>query len=93
MYAEQDGRILPFKAELTAGQYFKIWLFQIFAVITFGLAMPWATVYTMKTMLSAIEIGGDFNPDAVIQTEEDYKDAQGEGFLDLLDFDIGDGIW
>lgn len=93
MHAEQDGRMLPFNAEITAGQYFKIFLFEILALVTFGLAMPWATVYTMKTMLSAIEIGGEFDPDAVIQTEEDYSDAKGEGFLDLLDIDIGDGIW
>lgn len=93
MNGEQDGRRLLFNAEITAGQYFKMFLFEIFALITFGLAMPWATVYTMKTMLSAIEIGGEFDPDAVIQTEEDYSDAKGDGFLDLLDIDIGDGIW
>lgn len=93
MYAEQDGRRLQFSASLTAGQYFKMVLFELFGLITLGFASPWAISYSMKTMLDAIEIEGEFDPEAVIQTEEDYSDSSGEGFLDALDIDIGDGIW
>jgi len=93
MYAEQDDRKLQFTASLTAGQVFKMMLLEIFGIVTLGLAHPWAMVYSLKTMLSSIEILGDFNPEAVVQTEEDYTDASGEGFLDALDIDIGDGIW
>lgn len=93
MYAEQDGRKLQFSASITAGQVFKMMLFEIFGIITLGFAYPWSMVYSLKTMLNAIEIQGDFNPEAVVQTEEDYTDSSGEGFLDALDIDIGDGIW
>lgn len=93
MYAEQDGRRLRFNASLTAGQYFKMLMFELLSLVTLGFATPWSIAYATRTMLDAIEIEGDFDPDAVVQTEEDYSDSSGEGFLDALDIDIGDGIW
>lgn len=90
--AKQDDKIILFKSNLQVGEYALTVIGNfVLLIITFGIALPWIMVRTLRMTIDNIETEGDFDPNTVVQTEESYKDAAGEGFLDMLDF--GDGIW
>ncbi|TCW60049.1 DUF898 family protein [Treponema sp. J25] len=92
--AYQGEREIRFVAHLRAGTFIKTSIINaLLAIITFGIALPWNTIRTLKMKFNAIDITGDFNPDEIEQTEEDYHDATGASFLDAIDIDIGDGLW
>ena len=90
--ATQSEVLLKVESTLTAGTIFKTLLINgLLVTFTFGLGYPWAVVRIMKMYAENLVVLGDFDPDKIVQTEEDYKDATGEGFLDA--FDIGEGLF
>jgi hypothetical protein len=42
----------------------------------------------MRLVIDNIELDGAFNPETVIQTEEDYSNATGDDMLDMLDIGL-----
>ncbi|CCG52048.1 Probable transmembrane protein of unknown function [Flavobacterium indicum GPTSA100-9 = DSM 17447] len=57
-------------------------------VFTLGIGYAWVEMRTIKFFISNIELKGDIDLDAIIQTETAYKDATGEDIGDALDMDF-----
>ncbi len=86
---EQDGNICSFKSSLAPGDVFVTGFIIYFLVVfTLGLGTPWAILRQMRMVLDNVELEGAFNPDAVIQTEENYSDATGDDLLSMLDIGL-----
>ncbi len=52
---------------------------------TLGIGYPWALMRSMRMYFDHIELPEEFDYDALKQTEQDYRDATGDGFSDILD--------
>ncbi|WP_053228310.1 YjgN family protein [Spirochaeta cellobiosiphila] len=90
--AYQDETKLIMIPHFSAGEIFMVGVANYFTILfTLGLGYPWAVIRIIKMYLENLIVEGDFDPDIIRQTEEDYSDATGEGFLDA--FDIGDGLF
>jgi uncharacterized membrane protein YjgN (DUF898 family) len=55
---------------------------------TFGLAIPWAILRTLKFAVNNIIIYGEFNVDDIHQTEQEYKDATSDDLSTMMDVGI-----
>lgn len=85
----QDNKIIPLKSTITGGGLFSLMIINLLIVIfTFGIGAPWAQVRTLKYLSENLFVDKEFNPNTVIQTEEEYKDATGEDLGDMLDIGI-----
>lgn len=85
----QDNEEFSFKSSLTAGDVFVTGITNYFLIVfTLGLGTPWAILRQMRMVIDNIEMQGAFNPETVIQTEEDYNNATGEDMLDMLDIGL-----
>lgn len=85
----QAEKTVRAKSNITGGDYFVLLIVNFFLVLfTFGLATPWATVRTMRLILSNIELEDNIDTENILQTEEDYKNATGEDLADMLDIDL-----
>lgn len=83
---EQDGNISSFKSSLTPGDVFITGIISYFLIFfTLGLGTPWAVLRQMRMVIDNVELEGAFNPDTVVQTEENYTDATGDDLLSMLD--------
>ncbi len=86
---DQNGTKIPFKSTITGGGLFKLFFINgLIVFFTLGLGTAWAQVRTMRYMANNLFIGGELDTNAVIQTEEEYKDATGEDLGDMLDLGI-----
>ncbi|MBC5775211.1 DUF898 domain-containing protein [Pontibacter sp. KCTC 32443] len=86
---EQDGKYSRLDSSLTGGQYFKLAVGNLLIMIfTLGLGYAWVVTRTMAAIFNNCEILGEFNPDALAQTEEDYKNATFEDMADMLDIGL-----
>lgn len=86
---EQDGNVFNFKSHLTPGDIFVTGIINYFLIVfTLGLGTPWALLRNMRMVIDNVELSGAFNPDSVIQTEEDFNDATGDDMLDMLDIGL-----
>lgn len=83
---EQDGNVFSFKSSVTPGDIFVTGIINYFLIVfTLGIGTPWAVLRNMRMVIDNVELEGAFNPDAVIQTEENYSDATGDDLLSMLD--------
>jgi uncharacterized membrane protein YjgN (DUF898 family) len=57
-------------------------------IFTLGIASPFVEIRNLHFMIPRLEIDGSFDPDALTQTESDYRDALGEDVGDWLDIDL-----
>ncbi|CAH0996004.1 hypothetical protein EMA8858_02132 [Emticicia aquatica] len=57
-------------------------------ILTLGIATPFVEIRNLHFMIPRLEIDGTFDPDSLIQTESDYRDAMGEDVGDWLDIDL-----
>ncbi len=86
---DQNGTKIPFKSTIKGDGLFGLMIVNFLIVFfTLGLGAPWAQVRTMKYLCNHLFIGGEFDANAVTQTEEEYKDATGEDLGDMLDIGI-----
>ncbi|MER2996927.1 YjgN family protein [Pontibacter populi] len=86
---EQDGKYSRLDSSLTGGQYFKLAVGNLLIMIfTLGLGYAWVVTRTMAAIVNNCEIIGEFNPDALAQTEEDYKNATFEDMADMMDIGL-----
>ncbi len=86
---EQHGQVYNFKSHLTPGDIFVTGLINYFLIVlTLGLGTPWALLRNTRMIVDNVELAGAFNPDTVLQTEEDYSDATGDDMLDMMDIGL-----
>lgn len=86
---EQDGKYSRLDSSLTGGQYFKLMIGNLLIMLfTLGLGYSWVVTRTLSLIISNSEIIGEFNPDALEQTEEEYKNATFEDMADMLDIGL-----
>ncbi len=57
-------------------------------VFTLGIATPFVEIRTLHFIMPRLAIDGSFDPDALTQTESNYRDATGEDLGDWLDIDL-----
>ncbi len=87
--AVQGEKVIPFKAATTAGGYFELLVINLLIVIfTLGIGYPFTVVRSLKFFFENLQIDPSFNPEDILQTEEDYKNALGEDIGDVLDIGI-----
>ncbi|NDK57620.1 YjgN family protein [Pontibacter fetidus] len=86
---EQDGKYSRLNSSLTGSKYFVLALGNLLILVfTLGLGYAWVVTRTMHAIVNNCEIIGDFNPDALAQTEEEYKNATFEDMADMMDIGI-----
>lgn len=86
---EQDGSEFTFNSTISAGDIFLLGITNYFLIVfTLGIGTPWAILRQMRMVIDNIELEGAFNPETVVQTEEDYTNATGEDMLDMLDIGL-----
>jgi uncharacterized membrane protein YjgN (DUF898 family) len=89
IHLEQNGKDIKLNSTVTAGGFFVLFLVNALIVIfTLGLGMAWATIRTMRYIASHIVVVGDFDVEAIQQTEEDFKNATADDLADMLDIDL-----
>lgn len=89
MTIEQDGVHHKFDTTISAEDYFFMnFLYIILLYVTLGLALPWVLMNIYRRVLDNLSLEESFNFDAVTQDAEDYADATGEGWFDMLDLGI-----
>lgn len=85
----QDEQESQFQSHLTAGDIFMVGFTNYFLIVfTLGIGLPWAILRQMRMTLNNVELNGPFDPEAVLQTEEDFTDATGDDMLDALDIGL-----
>ncbi|HJR99817.1 MAG TPA: YjgN family protein [Flavobacterium sp.] len=83
----EDGKI-HFNSTATGGDFFSLIMINgLILIFTLGLGYAWVVTRTMKFVFENIEAEGNINLDALVQTEENYKDATGEDLSDFLNLD------
>ncbi|AMM50097.1 hypothetical protein TH61_01385 [Rufibacter sp. DG15C] len=86
MMIEQNGKYINLDSTVTGFGYFRLLMGNLFIVLfTLGLGSPWATIRTLKFIINNTDIMGDFDPDNLVQTEDEYKDAVMEDMSEMLD--------
>ncbi|MBB6611098.1 DUF898 domain-containing protein [Pontibacter sp. Tf4] len=89
IFIEQDGKYSRLDTSLTGGQYFVLAVGNLLIMVfTLGLGYAWVVTRTMHAIVNNCEIIGEFNPDALAQTEEEYKNATFEDMADMMDIGI-----
>lgn len=85
----QDGKHIHLKSTMSAGTLFKLIVVNYLIVIfTLGIGTGIAINRAMRTVLENIEFEDEINPDNLIQTEEDYKNATGDDLAGILDLSV-----
>ncbi len=86
---DQDGNISSLQSSLTAGDIFITGITNYFLIVfTLGIGTPWAILRMIRMTLNNLQLEGPFDPEAVIQTEEDFNDATGDDLLYALDIGL-----
>ena len=74
---------------MTAGTLFGLIVTNYLIVIfTLGIGTGIAINRAMRTMLENIEFDDEINPDTLMQTEEEYKNATGDDLAGILDLSV-----
>lgn len=85
----QDGKEINLRSSLTAGQIFKMIIVNyLIILVTFGIGTGIAINRVARVLFQNIEFEEDINPDAILQTEEEYRDASGDDLAGILDISI-----
>jgi uncharacterized membrane protein YjgN (DUF898 family) len=80
----------PVTTNINGWDFLKLSVVNILIIIfTLGIGLAWVQVRTMRFYLENIEIPGGFDPNALVQTEGDYKDATGDDMLSMMDLNLG----
>lgn len=60
----------------------------LITIFTLGIATPFVEIRTLNFIMPRLAIEGTFDPNLLVQTESDYRDATGEDIGDWLDIDL-----
>ena len=80
----QGMSVSKMKSHITVNAIFANFLFAIAIPLTAGIALPWFIIHSIKIVIDSTELVGDFDPNQIKQTQEEYKHATGEDMLDML---------
>jgi uncharacterized membrane protein YjgN (DUF898 family) len=85
----KDGKRITFRSTATGGGFFGLLVVNLLIVIfTLGIGLAWAEVRTMQFVVNNIEFNGDADLNAVVQTEQEHKDATADDLGDMMDIGI-----
>ena len=85
----QNGKEIELKSTLTAGQIFSMVITNYFIIIfTLGIGTGIAINRVLRVAFENIAFDSEIDPDAILQTEEEYKDATGDDLAGFLDISI-----
>lgn len=85
----KEGQRIQFKSTATGGGFFGLLLGNLLLIVfTLGIGFAWAQVRTMNFTMNNIELQGDADLNAVVQTELEHKDAIGDELGDMMDIGI-----
>ncbi len=85
----QDGKQINLRTTLTPGKLFEMIVVNYLIIIfTFGIGTGIAINRFMRATLDNLEFDEEINPDTLIQTEEEYKNATGDDLAGMLDLSI-----
>lgn len=84
----QNSNIYNLKTQITVTDIFTATIFTYATILTLGLALPWAVIFSYKIYINNISIENGFNPNTLEQTEEEYNDATGDDLTDMLDIGV-----
>jgi uncharacterized membrane protein YjgN (DUF898 family) len=77
------------ESKMTGGDFFELFVVNYLIIIfTLGLGFPFVEIRTFKYLANRLLIEGTFEPDAIIQTEDNYTDATGEDLASWLEIDL-----
>ena len=85
----QDDRTLRMYSTATGGGFFSLIIVNaLILIFTLGLGFAWVVFRSLRFHMEHASIEGHFDPDAIEQTEEDYRDATSDDMANILDVDI-----
>ncbi|WP_317900132.1 YjgN family protein [Aurantibacillus circumpalustris] len=85
----QDGVEINMRSTLSAGKIFgMVFVNYLIVIFTLGLATGVAINRIMRVAFENIEFDLPINPDKLMQTEDEYKDATGDDLAGMLDIDF-----
>lgn len=85
----KEDKKIYLNSTATGGGFFKLMIVNFFIVVfTLGFGYAWAATRTMKYVTSSIQLEGDIDFDAIVQSEENFNDATGDEMSDFLDIDF-----
>jgi uncharacterized membrane protein YjgN (DUF898 family) len=86
---QEDGTYSRLQCNVTGWEYMKLAVGNIFIVVfTLGLGIPWATTRTMSLIMRKTVMSGQFDADALVQTEESYDSATYESMAEMMDIGV-----
>ena len=84
-----EGRRIQFKSTATGGGFFELIVVNALLVIfTLGIGLAWTHVHMMKFVMANTEMVGDADLDAVVQTEQEHRNATADELGDIMDIGI-----
>ncbi len=85
----QDGKEINIRSTLSAGKIFEmIFVNYLIIIFTFGIGTGIAINRAMRTAFENMEFDEEINPDTLVQTESEYKDATGDDMAGMLDIPL-----
>jgi len=82
----KEDQIL-FKSTASGGDFLGLMIVNLLILIfTLGIGFPWILTRTLNFIFSHIEVIGNIDTEALVQTEKEYTDATGEDISDIMDF-------
>lgn len=86
---QEDGTYSRLQCQVSGWDVLKLTVGNIFIVVfTLGLGIPFTTTRTMALIMNNIVMSGDFDADALVQTEEAYDSATYESMTDMMDIGV-----
>ncbi len=85
----QNGKEINMRTSISAGTIFGMLLSNYFIILfTFGIGTGIAINRFMRVSFENIEFDASIDPNTLVQTEEEYKDAMGDDLAGILDISM-----
>lgn len=89
MRVHQQGREYRLISTASVSDIFELMVLNwLMVTFTFGIATPWAIARQLRFYMGNAYISEGFDPNLIIQTEQDYNDALAEDLSDMFDLGI-----
>ena len=89
IFLHQNGDYARLESSINGWSFAKLQMVNfLILVFTLGLGAPLVTVRTLRYIALNTELIGFFDPDTLVQTEDQYKNATFEDVADMMDLSI-----
>lgn len=86
---QEDGTYSRLQCQVSGWEVLKLTVGNILIVVfTLGLGVPFTTTRTMSLIMNNTVMSGQFDADALVQTEETYDSATYESMTDMMDIGV-----